>query len=232
MIETRYRELRAQGRRLTGTVMQYGDTAVIPGIGVERFASFAFADYLGAGADVALNVMHESDLVVATRRGGELVLTDSPTGLAMVATLPAGDAFDDVLGMVGDGLTGGLSVEFHALDEVRTGRQRIIRKATLPALGIVDEPAYAGSAVELRAKGRGISGSVPVQPAAHCRGTAADVASGPTGRGAFAYNLERWASLQAELAKAIQEAVADEVAKAREAVAQTPDVLLLRGRRT
>ena len=29
--ETRFRELRAQGRRLTGTVMRYGDVATIAG---------------------------------------------------------------------------------------------------------------------------------------------------------------------------------------------------------
>ena len=93
---------------------------------------------------MALNVMHESDLVVATRRGGELDLIDSPTSLGMVATLPAGDAYDDVLAMVGDGLTGGLSVEFNALLEDRTDRQRTIRRATLPALGIVDRPGLSG----------------------------------------------------------------------------------------
>ena len=49
MAETRYRELRADGRRLRGTVMEYGDIAVIPGIGRERFAAFAFADYLTGG---------------------------------------------------------------------------------------------------------------------------------------------------------------------------------------
>ena len=59
---------------------------------------FAFSDYLRSGADTALNVMHESDLVVATRRGGGLALSDSPTGLAMVATLPAGDVYDDGAG--------------------------------------------------------------------------------------------------------------------------------------
>ena len=144
--------------------MRYGDVAEVPGIGRERFAAFAFSDYLRSGADTALNVMHESDLVVATRRGGELVLSDSPTGLAMVATLPAGDVYDDVLGLVGDGSTAGLSVEFHATDEARSADTRTIRRAALPALGIVDDPAYPASGVEVRALelrrgGRALTGS-------------------------------------------------------------------------
>ena len=229
--ETRYRELRARGRRLTGTVMAYGDEAVIPGIGRERFAAFAFGQYLSGGADVALNVMHESDLVVASLRRGDLYLLDGPHELGMLAELPAGDAYDQVLGMVGDGLTRGLSVEFHAEVERRSEGTRTILRAALPALGIVDEPAYSGSAVELRAKGRGIAGSIPYgKPrTVRDRGRRRKRSYAP---GAFDYNLKRWESLQAELAKAIQDAVADEVAKARAAVAQAPDVLLLRGRRT
>ena len=77
----------------------------------------------------------------------------------MVAELPAGDAYDSVLALVGDGLTRGLSVEFHAL---RTnggpGTLRTIMHAALPGLGIVDRPAYTGSGVELRVNGRGIGG--------------------------------------------------------------------------
>ena len=97
--ETRRAELRAlPGRRLTGRVMTYGDVAEIPGIGREKFASFAFSDYLRSGADTAVNLMHESDLVVASKRGGELDLIDSPTSLEMVATLPTGDAYDDGAG--------------------------------------------------------------------------------------------------------------------------------------
>ena len=230
--ETRFRELRRlSGRRLTGTVMAYGDEAVIPGIGRERFAAFAFAHYLGAGADVALNVMHESDLVVASLRRGDLYLLDGPHELGMLAELPAGDAYDQVLGMVGDGLTRGLSVEFHAEVERRSEGTRTILRAALPALGIVDAPAYSASAVELRAKGRGIAGSIPYgKPrTVRDRGRRRKRSYAP---GAFDYNLKRWEGLQAELAKAIQDAVAGEIAAARAAVAQAPDVLLLRGRRT
>ena len=103
--ESRFRELRAHGRRLTGTVMQYGDVATIAGVGAERFSAFAFDEYLRHGRGTRLNVMHEPDLIVASTRRGDLAFTDSPEALTMAATLPAGNAYDSVLSLVGDGLT-------------------------------------------------------------------------------------------------------------------------------
>ena len=138
--------------------MEYGDIAEIPGIGRERFAVFAFSDYLRGAGDTRLNVMHDRALTVATRRAGSLTLTDTPAELGMVAELPSGDAYDDVLALVGDGLTRGLSVEFHALRERRHGGLRTVMQAALPALAVVDDPAYPGSGVELRVNGRGIGG--------------------------------------------------------------------------
>ena len=206
MIETRHRELRRTGRRLSGTVMVYGDEAEIPGIGRERFAAFAFADYLQGGADVAVNVMHESDLVVATRRRGDLVLTDSPAALTMAAILPVGDAFDKVLELVGDGLTRGLSVEFHAVRERRIADSRTIYEASLPALGIVDDPAYPGSGVEVRARGRGLSGEFRYNRdrVTRDRGRRRKVR---VSSGAFRWQLEEFQRLQAELGESIGEAI-------------------------
>ena len=156
--ETRFRELRAQGRRLTGTVMRYGDVATIAGVGAERFSVFAFDKYLRHGRGTKLNIMHEPDLIVASTRRGDLTFTDSPEALDMVATLPAGDVYDSVLALVGDDLARGLSVEFHAIAERLTNGVRVIQAATLPALGIVDDPAYSASGVEVRRRGRGLSG--------------------------------------------------------------------------
>ena len=143
--ETRFRELRAHGRRLTGTVMRYGDEATIPGIGRERFSAFAFDEYLRHGRGTRLNVMHEPDMIVASTRRGDLTLHDGPGELRMVAELPAGDAYDSVLALVGDGLTTGLSVEFVALEERRTNGTRVVTQAALPGLGLVDAPAFPAS---------------------------------------------------------------------------------------
>ena len=227
--ETRRGELRAHGRRLTGRIMKYGDIAqvILPdGSPVrEKFAAFAFSDYLGAGADVALNVMHEAGLIVATRRGGGLDLIDSPTSLAMVATLPTGDAYDSVLALVGDGLTTGLSVEFNATQERRTADSRTIIKATLPALGIVDHPAYDQSSVEVRARNQGLSGEYKynVPKVVADRGTRRKVSFRP---GAFAWQLRKFAELQEQLGMTIGKAIAEGIEQARNAY----EVQLLAGR--
>ena len=86
--ETRFRELRAHDRRLTGTVMRYGDEAEIPGIGRERSDLLAprrgtrsrsmtcmtvpasYAPRPGTFTTRcwrwSANVMHEPDLIVAS----------------------------------------------------------------------------------------------------------------------------------------------------------------------
>ncbi len=170
--------------------MAYGDIADIPGIGRERFSMFSFADYLRSGAETRLNVMHDRALTVATRRRGDLLLMDSPEALSMVATLPAGDAYDSVLALVGDGLTRGLSVEFHALRERRHGDLRTIMHAALPGLGIVDDPAYTGSGVEVRASRKWVRGALPGwQKIAACRCQGRDCDSVSFDVGAFDESL-------------------------------------------
>ncbi len=229
MIETRRGELRAHGRRLSGTVMAYGSEALIPGIGRERFASFAFAPYLASGADVAVNVMHEADLIVATRRRGDLTLTDSPADLRMVATLPAGDAYDSVLALVGDGLAEGLSVEFVAQQERRTGDTRTILRAALPALGIVDHPAYGQSGVELRARGQGLAGSFAYgkDRVVSDRRQRRKVRVSP---GAFRWQLERFKEAQEELGATIADAIKRGTVEAEAFRDAAREVQLLAGR--
>ena len=79
----------------------------------------------------------------------------------MVATLPAGDVFDEVLALVADGSTAETSVEFRALEQTIRGDRRTIRAAALPAIGIVDAGAYGSAgAVEVRRDGRGVAGRV------------------------------------------------------------------------
>ena len=54
--------------------------------------------------------------------------------------------------MVQDGTFRGLSVTFHALRESRRAGVREISSALLIRAGLVDDPSYAGSTVEVRAK--------------------------------------------------------------------------------
>ena len=207
--------------------MQNGSEAEIPGIGRERFSMFAFDSWLRSGAETRLNVMHDRALTVADTRRGGLTLTDSPAALDMVAEFPAGDAYDSVLSLVGDGLTRGLSVEFVALEERRTNGVRVIQAATLPALGIVDDPAYPASGVEVRRRGRGLSGEYRYNRdrVTRDRGTRRKTR---VSSGAFRWQLEAFAELQAELNESIAEAIEGAAAEAVRDRAR--EVQLLAGR--
>ena len=156
-------ELRAEGRRLTGTVMRFGDVSPSHR---ERFepGAFAFAEA------VPLNLFHDPERAVAWRPGGGLELRQDRDSLAMTATLPrsrpriapgAGPAGR------GDGLVGRISrrprAPGHGL--------RVIEAATLSGIGIVRSPSYqAKSRVEARARsGRTIRARVPVDTDLECR---------------------------------------------------------------
>ena len=206
--------------------MEYGCEAQIPGVGRERFSVFAFDRYLRSGRGTRLNLQHDDALTIGST-ADVLTLADSPAELRMVATLPSGDAYDSVLSLVGDGLTRGLSVEFRALNERLTNGVRVIQRATLPALGIVDDPAYPASGVEVRRRGRGLSGEYRYNTdrVTRDRGRRRKVR---VSSGAFSWQMERFAELQAELNESIAEAIESGAADAVRDRAR--EVQLLAGR--
>ena len=178
MTETRRGvELRAEpGRRLVGTVMKYGAEArvMLPDgrAVVEKFAAFAFADYLRSG-ETRVNMMHDPAITIATTAGargrGNLALIDKPDALRMVAVLPSGPAFDKALALVADGSTAETSVEFRAVsDRIENGRRTVLQ-STLPGIGIVDAGAYGGAgAVEVRRRGGSVRARVPTRHKVAC----------------------------------------------------------------
>ena len=145
LIERRYFEVRAEGRRLEGVALRYGDIAKFPW-GAERFTPGAFAP-LG---DVILNSMHERTVPIARTGGGGLTLHDDGEALRVVAELPKTQAANDVLELVAGKVMRGLSVEFEALTERLVDNVRVIERARLAAIGVVDSPAYPASEVEAR----------------------------------------------------------------------------------
>ena len=146
-IETRYCELRAEGRSLRGVAIRYGDTATLPW-GRERFEAGAFGD-VGA-ADVILNSSHDRGRPLARTGGGGLVLADSAEALRIEATLPATREADDVLALVRSRVLRGLSIEFAATDERIEAGVRVVTGATLRGIAVVDRPAYSASEVAAR----------------------------------------------------------------------------------
>ena len=135
-------EIRATGKTLTGEAVRYGQRATDR---PERFEAGAFAP-LGP---LALNLQHDPAIVLATTGDG-LAVTDTPRALEVRASLRPGAA----LTLLRRGVLRGLSVEFRALAERTEGGVRVIERATLEALGLVDEPAYSGR-LEVRRGGFG-----------------------------------------------------------------------------
>ena len=146
--ERRYFELReADGRRLSGVAVRFGDVAKLPW-GEERIEAGAFSP-LG---DVILNTQHDRGRPLARTGGGGLDLRDDGSALTIEATLPATREADDAIELVKSKILRGLSIEFRAVKERMEGKTRIIERAELHAVAIVDSPAYPQSEIQARMK--------------------------------------------------------------------------------
>ena len=139
-------EYREGSRLVTGTAMRYGDVARLP-FGSERFEPGAFGEV--RAADVILNVQHDRGRPVA-RVGGGLSLDDDLERLAIHAELPETREADDALANVKAKILRGFSVEFRSVRERMAGNVRIVQRATLTSIALVDRPAYPESAVSAR----------------------------------------------------------------------------------
>ena len=152
-METLYRcvgEVRRESsdsRRITGTALRYGDEAVV-GAGVrEVFRAGAFGDL--TGVDAVLNLQHDRGRLLARTGGGGLTFEDGPESLRFAATLPETREADDTLTLIAAGVLRSVSVEFHPMRESRgADGSRIIERATLRGLGLVDRGAYPESVID------------------------------------------------------------------------------------
>ena len=155
--EFRYAEFGGvEGRTVTGTAIRYGDVARTL-TGKEQFQPGAFGDV--AALDSILHWQHERARPLARTGGGGLVLTDSPEALEIAAELPETADGDDALTLIDKKILRGFSLEFHSLRERYAGDTRIIERAALPGVGLVDKPSYPMSTIlEVRADGDGLRG--------------------------------------------------------------------------
>ena len=140
-------EIRVEGRKLTGTVIRYGE---ISPTHKERFAPGSIRM---AGA-VHLDLFHDRERVVAYHPGGGLELSSGVQTVELVAELPPIPAADRALEEIRTGKITGLSVEFRAIKESRVDGVRVIEEAELSGVGIVARPSYEGSRVEARNRRR------------------------------------------------------------------------------
>ena len=172
-------ELRAEGRRLEGIVLQYEETSPSHR---ERFLPGAFS--LDPGTTRWLDYRHDRTRVLAHTSGGGLILRDSPEALLLEAELPSLPLSDPrALDEIASGTLQGLSIEFHATQESRDGEIRVVEKADLAGIGLVASPSYPASRVETRAAGT-LSASIPYDSPLACecygRGQSGEAGKGMT----------------------------------------------------
>ena len=171
-------ELRAEGRRLEGIVLQYEETSPSHR---EKFLPGAFS--LDPGTTRWLDYRHDRTRILAHTEGGGLILRDSPEALLLEAELPALPLSERALSEIASGTLQGLSIEFHATQESRDGEIRIVEKADLAGIGLVASPSYPNSRVETRAAGT-LSASIPWNHSLACecygRGQAGETGKGMT----------------------------------------------------
>ena len=150
-LERRYVELRADdtGRTLRGVAVTYGDVAKVAGL-EERIEPGAF----GTLGDVILNASHDRAAPLARTGGAGLELSDTAERLAFAATLPETRAADDVLTLVRTGVMRGASIEMRVSAQRFEGGVRVIERAQLGGIAIVDSPAYPASEIEARRAAR------------------------------------------------------------------------------
>ena len=134
-------ELRASGGMLTGEALPYGQPAQDR---PEMFVSNPWA----TGLDTAsLNLQHDREHVIAEQPDA-LTFTESPRGLSLRAQLRPDSA---EARLVARGALQGLSVEFVSLDETQDRGMRVITRAHLAGVALVDRGSY-DTTVELRAR--------------------------------------------------------------------------------
>ena len=155
-------EFRIAGRTLTGTVLRYGDVSPEHR---ERFQPGAFAPV----PDVPMRLQHDPAMQILP--AGAFILNDTERALEIRAELPAGSA---ALDLTRRGACNGWSVAFHARAERREAGIRVIERAELVEVSLVDQPSYPASTAEVRRaasrarSGRKLRSRVPYDESLAC----------------------------------------------------------------
>ena len=146
-VELREDDTRQSPGRLYGVLLRYLERASDRPELFERESIDLAA--IKASGGIVVNRQHTRAApimrVIPELRGDELII-DQP--------LPDTQAGRDAAVEIRSGLMRGLSVEFKALRARMVSGVRRISAATLVAGGLVDDPSYSGSTVEVRDKGR------------------------------------------------------------------------------
>ena len=145
--------------------MRYGSIGEGPH-GPEVFLPGSFGNV--EQADILLNVQHDRSRVLA-RAPGTMRLIDSNSVLTLTAKPPDTAEARDAKLMVRAGVLQGLSIEFNAKEQEQRNGVRVISRAELVGVGLVDRPAYPESTVEARAlMGRTLRAYMPTGKKLSC----------------------------------------------------------------
>ena len=155
-------ELRADGRRIFGPAMIYGDVSPSHR---EWFESGSFR----LREVTTLNLRHNALQAIAWQPDGGLEIRDTKDALMVSATVPPTPAGNTALRDVASGLLRGLSVEFEPITERREDGLRVHSEAMLNGIGLVQFPSYEQSTVEVRERsGLTLMSSLPANRDADC----------------------------------------------------------------
>ncbi len=148
MLEQRFfapLEYRADSKagRVSGVAMAYGAVALIGEMFREKFEPGAFGDV--SAADVIARLQHDRGRPIGRTGGGGLELTDSAAELRAELLLPETADGKDAAELLRARILRGWSVEFKATQERYEDNVRVIEKAELRGLGLVDQPAFDDS---------------------------------------------------------------------------------------
>ncbi len=141
-------EVRAEGRRLVGRAMVYGEVSPSHR---ERFDAGAFD--VADGRTRWLDLGHDRAAVLAHTANGGLILNDTAAALEVLAELPEIPAADIALERVRAGDLRGFSVEFDCVEESLENGIRVVRRADLAGIGLVRSPSYPSAGAEAREAG-------------------------------------------------------------------------------
>ena len=136
--------------RLSGKLLTYGELATIDRRGRrERFEPHS----VFLSPTISLNREHDPAALIVEELGEHLTLRDGPDALLVEVRLPDTAAARAAAADVRSGKLRGFSAEFHPIEE-RADRDgtRVIAKALLADIGLVTDPAYPSSTVEIRHK--------------------------------------------------------------------------------
>ncbi len=120
---------------------------------IERIAPGAFNDTLSSGADVKLYYNHDASMPLARTRSRTLTLKSDRNGLAFSAELPDTTLGRDVKTLMQRGdLSGEMSFGFFVSEDSwnKDRTQRLVKKAQLVEISIVQDAAYPQTSSSLR----------------------------------------------------------------------------------